>query len=77
MVFHYAPTIFSIIVFYIGFLGCRCGNGSDACVSVGFSRATSERPHREVIATRHDDSSPTAGVQVASSYRVILTYLIS
>ena len=31
-----------------GELGCRYGNRSDTCVSVGFSRATSERPHHEV-----------------------------
>ena len=31
-----------------GVLGCRYGNRSDTCVSVGFSRATSERPHHEV-----------------------------
>ena len=38
-----------------GVLGCRYGNRSDTCVSVGFSRATSERPHHEVKATRPDD----------------------
>ncbi|MDY6412306.1 MAG: hypothetical protein SPL28_04845 [Bacteroidales bacterium] len=31
-----------------GELGCRYGNRSDTCDSVGFSRATSERPHHEV-----------------------------
>ena len=38
-----------------GVLGSRYGNRSDTCVSVGFSRATSERPHHEVIVTRPDD----------------------
>ena len=37
-----------IIASYNVYLGCRYGNRSDTCVSVGFSRATSERPHHEV-----------------------------
>ena len=55
MVFHLCVRNFLINAFYIEYLGCRCGNRSDACVSAGFSRATSERPHYEVIATRPDD----------------------
>ena len=48
MVFHLCVRNFLINAFYIEYLGCRYGNGSDACVSAGFSRATSERPHHEV-----------------------------
>ena len=48
MVFHLCVRNFLINAFYIEYLGCRCGNRSDACDSVGFSRATSECPHHEV-----------------------------
>ena len=48
MVFYLCVRNFLINAFYIEYLGCRYGNRSDTCDSVGFSHATSERPHHEV-----------------------------